>query len=262
VTLVEQQQRMVAALFDWPAQDAIEKIAACAMDTGARGLKAYQSNGHALAERALRAAYPVIAELLGEESFPDLARALWHAHPPLKGDMGLWGGALDGFLESSAQVADEPYLADVARCEWAMHRCSTQADVVFNAESLQLLTEEDPEYVSLVLAPGCAMVQSFWPVVSILAAHREGIPTLAQAGELLRLQVPQSAVIWRDGLRPCVREAWAGELDLIEILQGGRSLAEGLDSAPALQFDQWFPMAIQSGLVMGAKMLQKVVKPT
>ncbi|NBX20829.1 MAG: hypothetical protein EBR58_05375, partial [Betaproteobacteria bacterium] len=74
-TLAQQQQALVAALFDWPAENAMKNIAARAMDPGARGLKAYQSNAHALAERALQAAYPVLTQLLGVESMGDLARA-------------------------------------------------------------------------------------------------------------------------------------------------------------------------------------------
>ena len=78
-TLATQQQALLEALLAWPADDAMQKIAAHAIDPRARGLKAYQANGHALAERALQAAYPVVAQLLGDESFADLARALWHA---------------------------------------------------------------------------------------------------------------------------------------------------------------------------------------
>jgi hypothetical protein len=92
----------------WPAEDAIKNIANYVEDTGARGLKSYQANGHALAQRALQAAYPVVAQLLGEESFADLARALWHAQPPIRGDIAHWGGGLAVFLEASAQLRKSP----------------------------------------------------------------------------------------------------------------------------------------------------------
>ena len=53
-TLAVQQQALLDALLAWPADEAIQKIATCVIDLRARGLKAYQSNGHALAERAQR----------------------------------------------------------------------------------------------------------------------------------------------------------------------------------------------------------------
>ena len=46
-----------------------------------RGLQAYQAHAGALAERALIAAFPTVAELVGAESFAALARACWQAWP-------------------------------------------------------------------------------------------------------------------------------------------------------------------------------------
>ena len=51
--LAQQQQALLQALFDWPAQDAMKNLAHYGMNTGARGLKCYQTNGHVLAQRAL-----------------------------------------------------------------------------------------------------------------------------------------------------------------------------------------------------------------
>ena len=62
--LAEQQQVLLHALLTWPADDATKTVAAYAIDPRARGLKAYQANGHLLAERALQAAYPVLAHFL------------------------------------------------------------------------------------------------------------------------------------------------------------------------------------------------------
>ena len=121
--LALQQQALLQALFGAP-QDASKLIAPHAHGAWARGLKAYQGNGQALARRSLQAAYPVLARLLGEQSFEALACALWHARPPARGDLALWGEALPAFVAASAQLADEPYLADVARVEWALYRAA------------------------------------------------------------------------------------------------------------------------------------------
>ena len=249
-TLAQQQQALLNALFAMPNQDAIKNIAACAMDTGARGLKAYQTNGHMLAQRALDGAYPVVAQLLGAESFADLARALWHAHPPVRGDVAQWGDALADFLQASPQLQDEPYLHDVAALEWALHRCATAANGATDLETLALLTTRDPDQLRPVLAPGCATLQSRWPVVSILNAHLERAPTFAAVGQQLRDAVAQDAVVWRAGLRPRVREAAPGEVTLLQALLHGQPLGQALDAAPMLDFGLWLPMAVQTGLVL------------
>ena len=250
--LAQQQQVLLDALFAWPAQDAMKNVALCAKDTKARGLKAYQANGHALAERAMQAAYPVLAQLVGAESFAELARALWHAHPPVCGDIAQWGEAMPAFLRSSAQLQDEPYLADVAAAEWALHRCASVANTAADLSTLALLTTHEPEQLHFALAPGCAVVRSSWPIASILGAHLDQNPSFAQVGQQLREGVAQDVVVWRYGMRPTVRLALPGEATLVAALLQGATLAQALDSAPDLDFGAWLPSAVQSGLVLWA----------
>lgn len=252
-TLAAQQQALVDALFARPASNAIKTLAACALDPWARGLKAYQSNGHALAERALQSAYPVVAQLLGDSSFSDLTRALWHAHPPVRGDVALWGAQLPRFLAASADLQDEPYLEDVAALEWALHSGATAADGDADLPSLSLLTTQDPAELALYLAPGCSVLPSAWPIVSIVEAHRTQAMDMAEVGALVRQRVAQTAVVWRAGFKPSVRQALVGEASLLGALLDGSSLGVALDGAADLDFAAWLPLAVQTGLVLGAR---------
>ena len=242
---------MLELLFEWPERNAIDLIAVPAINTWARGLKAYKSNAHMLAERVLAAAYPVVSQLLGSESLADLARALWHAQPPVHGDLACWGDALADFMQASTQLQDEPYLPDVARAEWALHRCAMEPDRVADPASLALLTTQAPEALGLVLAPGCAVVRSAWPIASILGAHLQGTPSLSKAGQALRAATTQDLVIWRCGWRPEFRQALPGEVAVLSALLEGRALGQALDRAVAFDFPQWFPLAVQTQLVLG-----------
>jgi hypothetical protein len=208
-----------------------------------------------LAQRALTAAYPVVAQLLGDESFADLARALWHAHPPRRGDIGCWGEDLPAFMRSSGQLLDEPYLPDLATTEWALHQCASAPDTQADLSTLALLTTEASAQLRLGLAPGCAVLRSAWPIASVLGAHVEGHPTLHEAGALVRAGVTQDSVVWRAGHRPRVRLAMEGEADGLQALLQGASLAAALDVAPTLDFGQWLPMAVQTGLVLTVRLL-------
>jgi hypothetical protein len=249
-TLAAQQQRLLDALLAWPAGNAIKIVAAYAQDPRARGLKVYQANGHALAHSALQAAYPVVAQLIGDEGFADLARALWHAQPPTRGDAACWGEGLADFLQTSAQLQDDPYLPDVARVEWALHQGAGAPDAEPDLTTLALLTTHEPEHLQLRLASGCAVVRSSWPVASIVGAHLEGSPSMQEAGAQLRCGEAQDVVVWRAGLRPRARLALAGEADALHVLLATGSLAQALDAAPELDFGQWLPLAVQTGLVL------------
>lgn len=253
-TLAQQQQALLAVLFDWPNDDASVNIAAYADPTWARGQKVYQSNGHALACHALRAAYPVLAQLLGDESFGALARAFWHAQPPVRGDAAQWGGKLPGWVRASDQLSTEPYLADVAALEWALHSAASAADGLTDASSFGLLSEHDPADLLLVLSPGCTTLCSAWPVVSIVNAHLHQAPALAQVGQRLRDGVSEDALVWRSGLRPMVREAQPGEVAFLDALLAGQTLAGALDGAADLDINAWLPMAVQTGLLLGVRL--------
>ncbi len=247
--LARQQQALLKALFGAP-QDASKIIAPHAHGAWARGLKAYQGNGHALAGRSLRAAYPVLAQLLGEESFAALACALWHARPPRRGDVALWGEALPAFVAASAQLADEPYLADVARVEWALHRAVGAADAEPALATLALLTAHEPAQLALRLAPGTAVVASAYPVASIALAHLEASPTLEEAGQRLRAGLGEAALVWRQGYQPRLRAALPGEAAFVSALLSGASLVAALDQAGPLDFSRWLSQAVHSGLLL------------
>ena len=256
--LAAQQQALLDALLLWPPDDAIKILATHADLTSARGLKAYQTNGHALAQRALAAAYPVLEQLLGPESLRALALAFWHARPPEKGDLAEWGDGLPEFVRASTQLAELPYLADVARVEWALHRCATAADQSFDAASFTQLTQHDPGQLRLRLAPGCAVVTSAQPVSSIVAAHRHGTPELAAVGRLLQAGVAESALVWRQGWLAQLTTCSAPEAAFVQALLGGASLLAALDApglATTFDFSAWLTDAVQNRVLLGIEVI-------
>ena len=259
--LAEQQRALLQALGQPRHQDAMNTIAGhahsitpAATKSMERGLRAYRSNSRELAPRVLAAAYPVVAELLGAENFEALARQCWRCHPPEHGDLAQWGAALAGVIGGVPDLAGpEPYLADVARVEWALHRAATAADRPADPSSFGLLGERDPALVTLVLAPGTTCIDSPHPVASIANAHIEGDPTLEEAGRRLRDRVPECALVWRQALRPKLRLAQPGEAAFIGALQAGQALPDALAAAPELDFNGWLVPAVRSGLALGVR---------
>ncbi len=262
-SLAEQQDALLQALRQPRHEDAAAYaasrrglIADAASSQWRRGLTAYRSSGHELARRALEGAYPAVAQLLGEDNFAALARSLWAASPPSRGDVAQWGGELAVHMESLADlVAEEPFMPDVARVEWLLHLAATAADAQFDAPSLQLLTTQDPASFTLLLCPGAGCVASAYPVASIVNAHIDSEPSLEEAGQLLREGRAETALVWREGFRPRLREAPGGEAGFVAALQHRRSLADSLQAAPGLDFGAWLANAARSGLLVGAATL-------
>jgi hypothetical protein len=253
--LAQQQQALVAALWTPRTRDGLSLLAAhvAPLTQATRGLQAYRSNGRMLAERVLQGAYPVVAQLVGDENFAAMARALWLAAPPASGDMGTWGAAFAGWIDADASLsAEEPYLADVARVEWALHTVATAADAATDIASFALLQQVDPERITLALAPETWHLASRAPVASIVLAHLQGEPSLEEAGQRLRAGAAEDVLVWRAGWAPRARAMDHDECAFIGALLAGASLAVACDAAPALAVDQWLAPAVQSGLVTAA----------
>jgi hypothetical protein len=201
-SLAQQQQALLQALLVRPGTAHADTAGTQLLDLldarspqTARGLAAYQANGHALAERSLLAAFPVIAALIGGDNFALLARDLWHSHPPRCGDLAQWGDALPGFVRSNQQLADAPYLGDVAHAEWALHRAAGAADTEPDLPSFARLGQEDPKGLALTLAPGTAVIASPYPVASLITAHLFETPRQAEAAR--RAMAGEHALVWR-----------------------------------------------------------------
>lgn len=206
-----------------------------------RGLQAYQASAGALAERALAAAFPTVAQLVGDDAFGALARALWHAQPPQDGDIARWGTGLPAFIAASAQLAPEPYLADVARLDLAVHQAERAADDSAAVQGLQQLADADPACLRLQLRAGWAVLVSPHPVVCIHAAHRSQAPDrFAPVREALARGDGDCAQVRRDGWAVRVSAIGAAQAHLEQALLAGHTLQQALDAAgPGFDIGSW-----------------------
>jgi hypothetical protein len=255
-TLAKQQSALLKAIFttNTIAVETINTPSTSNIVNKNRGLQTYQANASALALRSMLSSYPVIAQLIGEQAFTLLARDFLVQHPPQRGDMAQWGGELPVFIASISALQTEPYLRDVAKVEWALHTAATAADQAADLATFSLLTEQDPDLISLQLAPGTTLISSHYPIASILTAHLYDQPSLEAVGQKIRDNTPETALVWRQGLRPMVAVCSDAEAGFIRQLQAGKSLLAALDAA-SFDLNVWLPQAVQNGLLLGARSL-------
>lgn len=218
----------------------------------ARGLAAYQANAGALAERALAAAFPTLQQLLGEASFAGLARSFWRARPPQRGDVATWGGELAAFIADDEDLAPEPYLADVARLEWAVHEAERAADAG-PPTGLERLEGHDPASLWLRLAPGTVLVESPHPVATIWHAHRSDAPDrFAPVRAAFAAGRGESVRVVREGWRATVAAVGSDEARFTAALLAGRPLGDALSEAGSgFDFGVWLVAALQGQWLAG-----------
>lgn len=252
------QQRLLRAVW---GDDVFSDGAAPSLRQNAllpRGLAAYRAHAGELAERSLAAVYPTVMQLLGEEAFATLARAFWHAQPPLAGDVALWGGALADHLAAVPSLRDEPYLPDMARLEWAVHEADRAADAL-PVQGLAQLAVLDPEQTHLQLAAGTALIESAFPVATLWHAHQSTAPDrFAGARAALAAHLTEKVLVQRTGWRVQVQAIDAAAARFTAALLAGRSLAAALFAAGTdFAFEPWLIAAVQHQQLLAVVPMQE-----
>ncbi|MET0334612.1 MAG: DNA-binding domain-containing protein [Rhizobacter sp.] len=222
-----------------------------------RGLEAYRANAGASAERALATAFPTVHALVGDDSFASLARAFWHACPPECGDLAMFGAGLPGFIAQSEQLADVPYLADVARVDWSLAEAERAPDVDAEPATLALLTETDPAELLLALMPGTVVIASDYPVASLWKAHQandEADAARDQVRASLESGEGECAVVWRQGWRGQVIAVDAATARWMQSLLREEPLSSALLAAgDGFDVEAWLVQSLQQQWLRGAR---------
>lgn len=220
----------------------------------ARGLTVYAANAAVNAERALAARYPTVQAMLGDETFAPMARAFWRRSPPARGDLAQWGDDLPAFLADAAQLAELPYLADVARLDDAVAQATGAADAEPDLSTLMRLGDTDPDRLVLRPAPGLALLDSVHPVVTVWRAHHDPEQTaladpFADARVALARRHAETALVWRQGwvVRVMAVDVPTAEFLRRALLQA-HPLAAALD-VPGFDFAPWLAPAVADGLL-------------
>ncbi len=161
-------QRAFASALQNPAAPVPPLFAPC--DAPAR-FAVYRNNSAVAAIEALKAQFPTVARLVGNEAFRAAARAFAQENPPLSPVLADYGekfpAFLAGFLDEQG-VAEVPYLPDVARLDWA----ALQALRAQETEPCRLaeIAAHDPAAIVVArvkLHPSLALVASPWPLLAL-----------------------------------------------------------------------------------------------
>jgi hypothetical protein len=253
--LAQQQQALVQALWSVDHRIASYLIADSGYFIRDVDLNVYQNNGLGLAVRALATAYPVVAALIGKDSFRALAHALWLAHPPSQGDISRWGEQLPGVLQSHPIAVGLPYLADVARLEWDLHCCEWAAPTSADPHSFSGMACTPLDELYGVMATGFQLWASDWPVVSLWQAH-QAVATPSEwalARERLAARTGEWVLTCTSGQAPRVFKPQASLAERLLKLANGASLGQVISPGlgPEDQDLEWLAQAVQNGWLIG-----------
>lgn len=214
----------------------------------ARRFDVYRNNVAVSLVEALAARFPVIKRLVGEEYFTALARVYAEAHRPRSPVLHEWGESFVAFLADFPPLEAYPYMADVARIEWARGLAFHAADG--RPADPALFAGAEPARLTLRLHDSVQVLRLATPAVTIWAANQPGAAPLdlARAG-------PETALVWRDlAFDVPVLAIGSGDAVLIEQLRLAAPLTAAAECAiwaePGHDPQTMLVRLIQAGVIL------------
>lgn len=177
----------------------------------------------------LATAYPAVKALVGEDFFDNAATRYIREEPSRSGNLQDYGAQFPALLARLPQATSLPYLADVARLEWARQESLLAPDAeALDPARLMDVPEDRQHALRLQLHPSLRLVDSVHPVLDIwqFCQNPEGErPNLSGDG--------QCVMLWRSANQIAMRAIDAGMRVLLHSMQNGAGLIAAHDAAIA-----------------------------
>jgi len=208
-----------------------------------RRIGIYRNNLRHSLGAALAAVYPTVHELVGDDFFRCAATRFIRLHPSRSGNLLEFGGLLPDFLARLDAAAGLPYLADIARLDWAWHVVfhSTPAPACDASAALSALAAEPAARrgaAYLRWQPAARLLASAHPVFSIWRWHQSPV------GDRAALDLctgAEQVLIYAHAGDVRVKPLVAAEHALLAAFRAGECLARA--AAAALARDPLFDLA-------------------
>ena len=218
-------------------------------ETPTRRFAVYRNNVIAGLIDALGERFPVCLRLVGVDFFGAMAGCFVRVSPPLTPVLSEYGGNFADFVANFEPARELPYLADVARLEYAIGRAYHAADAdPLSLESMQALANVRLDDARISVHPSLQLVASKFPIVSIWRAHLPEAEATA-----IDLKRPEDAIVARPRLEVEAHVLPVGGFAFVRALGNGEtfSAASSLASRVAPDFDltDCFRVLLRSGAI-------------
>lgn len=196
-------------------------IVADAFDAAER-LNIYRNNFLIGLGEALKANFPVTLQLLGGDFFEQAARHFVLDHPPQGPCLFEYGEAFPDYLRDLRQLADMPYVAEMARFEFArVAAYNAPAERCLSTGTLARLSPEQLDMLPIRLSPHAQIVSAAAPLLDLWKAHQKPEPDLSDIDMRPR---PHALLICRPDRLLVVQEVDASAARFLSAAQAETSL--------------------------------------
>jgi hypothetical protein len=230
--------------------------AAAVRDDGvgwAARLGIYRHHVFATLTAALAASFPVVCRLVDERFFGYAADRYIRTEPPVGPCLFEYGGSFPAFLAEFPPCRVLPYLADVARLEWAMQQALHAPDATpLGADALRFVPPRSACALTFALDPSVTLLASPWPIDRIWRANQpaaadDAIVDLRAGGATLEVRRVGDEVVVR-ALDPA---SFTFRRAIGELTSLGVASERALAVDPRFDLSRALAAVFQEGVVIG-----------
>ncbi|MFM0505306.1 HvfC/BufC N-terminal domain-containing protein [Paraburkholderia caffeinilytica] len=220
--LAERQRNFAAALVDPEMPVPRGLVGPDRMPSETR-FNVYRNNVVVGLVDALKAAFPAVCRIVGDEFFAAMARIYVALEPPKSPVMLDYGETFPDFIATFEPVQHVPYLPDVARLERAWVEAYHAAEALpIDPALLGTIDPQSLPNISFTLHPSVRVVRSSFPAVQIWLMNSDGgVPVAVDI-----FSGGENALVVRPVAEVEVRQVPAGAATFITSLAAGASVAD------------------------------------
>ncbi|GGX38239.1 HvfC/BufC N-terminal domain-containing protein [Saccharospirillum salsuginis] len=192
-------------------------------------LNIYRNNVNVGLKSYLADVFPAVKALVGDAFFNSFCQRFLTSHPPHSGDLHRYGEPFADALASFPALAEQAFVDDVARLEWAYHRA------YYAPDGTPLVMPDDPNHLltqHASLHPSVALIQSPYPIDELWRQSRPD-----HKGEFtVRLEDGASSLlVLRTISGVTVQRLEPAALHCLRSIEGGLAFGPAIESAMALE---------------------------
>jgi len=190
-----------------------------------RRFDVYRNNRAVSLIEALRATYPVVYKLVGDEFFKASARAFIDVNPPTQPVMAEYGREFGGFISALPNADKLPFLNDVAELEWWRLQAYHCVDAsVLQPSALAGVAPHSVMDIRLQCHPALRCVVSRWPVGSIWTSCIEDSNGTSTVNSRVDMHKSEAIVITRPEIQVWTNVVNEAGVVFLNAIQNGETL--------------------------------------
>jgi len=148
MNLKQLQEKFAESLF-YQHDEVVDLIKDTHSVSAEQRLQVYRNSFIMGVTEALEVTYQHTLTLVGEEFFNSVARAFILATPPIENNIITYGLGFDEYLNSLPQLAEMPFVSEMARFEWLLEQTSNKQiqDKQIDITQIGLVPEDELEHL-------------------------------------------------------------------------------------------------------------------